>query len=94
MSTFTPASLITTTQPTDPIAAIPYCGSQAGELLTDPEFHYNISEQAIAIPILIADPTDNPPAGSVFLYAVLTGGNYTLRIKNSSGTVVATGNLT
>lgn len=94
MSDFSPVSLVVATQPTAALGYMPYCGPQAGELLTDPEFLYNSTEQVLAIPILTANPTANPPANTVFFYSVFTGGNNTLRIKRSDGTVVATGNLT
>lgn len=93
MSTFEPVSINVATQPTNPLAYIPYCGAQAGELLTDPELHYNIDEQSLVIPLLTADPTDNPPANTVMIYAVLSGGNYSIRLKTSGGAVKTTGTL-
>jgi len=82
------------TQPTAALGYLPFASSQAGQLDTDAEFYYSSASQCIALPELTANPAANPAAGSVFFYSVLTGANYTLRIKNSAGTVVATGNLT
>lgn len=87
MSTFNPASLNVVTQPSAVAAPIPFCGIQPGELLTDPLLLYNSTGQALQIPLLAADPAAVPAANSVFIYAVLTGGNYTLRFKLAAGTV-------
>lgn len=81
------------TQPTAALGYLPFASPQAGQLDTDAEFYYSSASQALAIPELVANPAANPAAGSVFLYSVLTGGNYTLRIKDSAGNVVATANL-
>ncbi len=82
-----------TTQPTAAFAPIPFLGLDAGVLGTDDEFYYNSTAQALAIPILTGNPATSPAAGSIFLYAVFTDPNYTIRIKTSGGTVVATANL-
>ncbi len=93
MSRFDDVMLDIAAQPTATEAPIPFAGIEPGELASDPLLGFNPTTHALHIPLLTADPAGNPPANSVYLYAVLDSGNYSIRLKIPAGTVKTTGTL-
>lgn len=94
MSSQVPAFLNFDTQGVATLAQIPFASPEAGVIETADNFAYDRTGQALIIPLLAADPPGNPPANTVKIYAVLSAGNYTIRLKRSDGTVMTTANLT